>query len=307
MKISVIIPAYRRPVDLERCLNALKKQTVLPDEIVVSVRDFDEECKTIVKQYVSLMNNLHLVVVTEVGQIHAWKAGFEYSTGKIISFLDDDSEPIPDWIEQVKKHFTKSNCAGVGGYTPNINENGKEVYIRGKVIGKLFWYGRFLGNFHEYYPKVIRVDSLRGANMSFRRKYIENNFKFKLKGREYKNDTALSFEVVKRGGYLEYNPLIKVRHHIGRQFINKGRGPTNKDQYQNAYNNTIILLMYKNYFTNLAYFFYSLILGQNDAMGFFRGIIGMFQGFPFSLCYFAGATLGKIEALWKYAFEDIRS
>ena len=307
MKVTVLIPAYRRPVDLERCLNALKKQTALPDEIIVTVRDFDEECQSVVNKYKALMNNLQLVVVTGVGQIHAWKTGFAHSTGDIISFLDDDSEPIADWVERVIKHFSKSDCAGVGGYTPNIDENSEEIYIKGKVIGKLFWYGRFLGNFHEYYPKVIRVDSLRGANMSFKREYIENDFKFKLKGREYKNDSALSFEVVKRGGYLEYNPLIKVRHHIGKQFINKGRGPTNKDQYQNAYNNTIILLIYKNYFTNLFYFLYSLILGQNDAMGFFRGIIGMFQGYPFSLGFFAGATLGKFEALWKYDFEDIRS
>ncbi|MCK4667247.1 glycosyltransferase family 2 protein [Candidatus Dependentiae bacterium] len=306
MKVTVIIPAYRRPVDLERCLNALKRQKVQPEEIIVTVRDFDEECQTVVKQYSGLISNLQLVIVTGVGQIHAWKKGFEHSTGEIISFLDDDSEPLEDWIEQIIKHFAKSNCAGVSGYTPNIDENGKEIYIRGKVVGKLFWYGKFLGNFHEYYPKVIKIDSLRGANMTFRRKFIESNFKFKLKGREYKNDTALSFEVVKRGGYLEYNPLIKVRHHIGRQFINKGREPSNEEQYANSYNNTLIILKYKSYLTFFTYLFFSILVGQNDAPGVLRMLKAIADGWFIYVGFFVYSFFAKFIAVYNYAFNDIR-
>ncbi|MDD3628147.1 MAG: glycosyltransferase family 2 protein, partial [bacterium] len=267
MKTSVVIPAYRRPIDLRRCLNALRNQTVVPAEIIVTVREFDVECKKAVSEMILEMNNLKLLIVQGVGQIHAWKKGYENTTGDIVSFLDDDSEPAPDWVEQIINHFSKSKCAGVGGYTPNVDSYGKEIYIKGKKdeIGKLFWFGRFLGNFHHYYRRIIKVDSLRGANMSFRREYIENNFRFKLKGREYKNDTALSWEVINRGGYLEYNPKIKVRHHAGKQFINKGRTASKEEQYANSYNTTFLFLKYKNLHQILLYLFFSITIGQDDA------------------------------------------
>lgn len=43
MNISVLIPTYRRPKDLARCLEALKKQKRVPDEVLVIVRNTDAE------------------------------------------------------------------------------------------------------------------------------------------------------------------------------------------------------------------------------------------------------------------------
>ena len=43
MKITVLIPTYRRPKDLGRCLEALQKQTRPADEVLVVVRNTDAE------------------------------------------------------------------------------------------------------------------------------------------------------------------------------------------------------------------------------------------------------------------------
>lgn len=42
MKISVLVPTYRRPADLARCLLALQRQQRLPDEVIVVARPEDD-------------------------------------------------------------------------------------------------------------------------------------------------------------------------------------------------------------------------------------------------------------------------
>ena len=49
--IGVLIATYRRPDDLVRCLSALKKQTLLPDDIIVVARDNDLDTKSRLSGY----------------------------------------------------------------------------------------------------------------------------------------------------------------------------------------------------------------------------------------------------------------
>ncbi|MGI8501337.1 MAG: glycosyltransferase family 2 protein, partial [Hassallia sp.] len=49
--ITVLIPTYRRPLDLVRCLEALKKQTRQADEVLVVVRDTDAETWTFLQTF----------------------------------------------------------------------------------------------------------------------------------------------------------------------------------------------------------------------------------------------------------------
>lgn len=39
MKLTVLVPSYRRPDDLARCLKALQQQARPADQVVVVVRD----------------------------------------------------------------------------------------------------------------------------------------------------------------------------------------------------------------------------------------------------------------------------
>ena len=43
MRLSVLVPTYRRAADLERCLSALAAQTRAPDEIVVVTQPEDTD------------------------------------------------------------------------------------------------------------------------------------------------------------------------------------------------------------------------------------------------------------------------
>ena len=51
MKISVIIPSRRRGGMLRECLESLRRQTVLPDEVVVVENDEKSHYENVVKTF----------------------------------------------------------------------------------------------------------------------------------------------------------------------------------------------------------------------------------------------------------------
>lgn len=50
MKMTVLVPTYRRPQDLERCLKALQP-TCAADEVLTIVRDTDNETHAFLKAF----------------------------------------------------------------------------------------------------------------------------------------------------------------------------------------------------------------------------------------------------------------
>jgi glycosyltransferase involved in cell wall biosynthesis len=104
-KITVLVPTYRRPQDLLRCLTALQNQTRSPDEVLVVVRDTDEETWNFLKTYRIELLPLRILIVSVPGVIAAMNLGFETAQGDIISVTDDDAAPHTDWLERIEAHF----------------------------------------------------------------------------------------------------------------------------------------------------------------------------------------------------------
>ena len=50
MKVTVIIPSYRRPLDLRRCLAAIWRQSKPADEVLVVGRDGDTQTLDIISE-----------------------------------------------------------------------------------------------------------------------------------------------------------------------------------------------------------------------------------------------------------------
>ena len=102
MKITVLVPSYRRPDLLVKCLGALERQTRRPDEVVVVLRDTDHESRDAFASY-RAGTSLPLVaaLVSRPGQMAAMNAGLEAATGEVVCFTDDDAEPFADWVERI--------------------------------------------------------------------------------------------------------------------------------------------------------------------------------------------------------------
>ena len=96
MTITVLIPTYRRPLDLVRCLEALKKQTRKADQVLVVVRDTDTETWRFLETYNRDSLPLRIVTVKVTGVVAAMNEGLDVATGEILVTTDDDAAPHPD-------------------------------------------------------------------------------------------------------------------------------------------------------------------------------------------------------------------
>lgn len=271
MKITVVVPTYRRSKDLARCLAALKAQIRPVDELWIIVRDTDEETRTFLQNFDIESLPLQIATVTVVGVVAAMNIGLESASGDIIAFTDDDAAPHSDWLERIEAYFlSEPNIAGVGGrdwvYHGTELEDGAEP-----VVGKLQWFGRLIGNHHIGIGEGREVDVLKGVNMSFRRTSIQNlRFDQRMRG----TGAQVHFEVMfclklkQLGWKLIYDSQIGVDHFRGDRFDEDQRDKFNQIAMLNAvHNETLALLEYLPRFKRFAFLGWAIAIGTRDARG----------------------------------------
>ena len=221
MSITVIVPTYRRPQDLARCLEALKDQTRPVDEIIVTVRDTDSETWDFFQEFDRQSLPLRIVTVKVTGVVAAMNAGLDVARGDIIAFTDDDAAPHTDWLARIEDHFLADKLVGGVGGRDILYQNGRLVQGQKKVVGKVQWFGRAIGNHHLGIGEAREVDILKGVNMSFRREAIDQmRFDKRMKGTGAQVHFELAFclALKQKGWKLIYDPYILVDHYSAQRF-----------------------------------------------------------------------------------------
>lgn len=277
MTITVLIPTYRRSNDLKRCLEGLKCQTRLADQVVVIVRDLDVETQTFLETFDQDTLPLCLAIVSVAGQVAALNAGLGLASGDIIAITDDDAVPKPDWLERVETYFlVNQGLGGVGGrdwvYEDNQSHNNQSFQDTRKIVGRLQWFGRLVGNHHLGTGQPREVEFLKGANMSYRRVAIHNLcFDNRLRGvgAQVYNDLAFSLSVRRSGWTLIYDPLVAVDHYPAQRFDEDQR---NQFSYlaliNKVHNETLILLEYLPFWRKAAFLVWGILVGTGSHRGF---------------------------------------
>ena len=104
--VSVIVPTYKRPDLLERCLAALLEQTLAVDEYEIVVCDDgpSSAARSVVENAAALARpglRIHYLEITDTqGPAGARNRGWQYASAPIIAFTDDDTVPDPAWLEK---------------------------------------------------------------------------------------------------------------------------------------------------------------------------------------------------------------
>lgn len=104
MKISVVIPTFKRPELLLRCLTALKDQSFLPGEYeIIVVTDGPDavtsgEVSFFINQYL-LTNVIVTGLAQKGGPAAARNKGARLAKGELIVFTDDDCIPDVHWLQ----------------------------------------------------------------------------------------------------------------------------------------------------------------------------------------------------------------
>jgi glycosyltransferase involved in cell wall biosynthesis len=269
--ISVIVPTYRRPKDLYRCLEALKRQIRLADEVIIVVRDTDGETWDLIKTCNSGTLTLSLVTVYDTGVIAAMNTGLEASNGDIIAFTDDDAAPHKDWLERIEAHFLANELVGGVGGRDYIYLNNQLWEGKRQLVGKLLWFGKMIGNHHFGVGEPREVDILKGVNMSFRRKTIlDKHFDLRMlgSGAQVHFEVEFCLRLKKAGWKLIYDPLVAVDHHLAQRYDEDQRAQFNEIAFFNeVHNETLALLEYLSPIGRFAFFSWGLLIGHSHGLG----------------------------------------
>jgi len=214
--IGVLIPTYKRAQDLLRCLDALKKQELPPDDIILIVRREDSETRTALGSYDHSSLPLRILLVDTPGTVFAHNIGIESCKTDVLAMIDDDTAPHPEWLRIILDDFKADPfLGGLGGRDRCFDGNSFDE-TRADTVGKLQWFGRAIGNHHRGYGAPREVDLLKGANMSFRFAALEKarcDPRLRGKGAQPNEDISLTLAVKRAGWKISYDPRAVVDHY----------------------------------------------------------------------------------------------
>jgi GT2 family glycosyltransferase len=300
--VAVLVPSWRRPEDLRRCLRALRSQRRRPDRVVVVRRPDDEQSATVLA---AERDGLPVdeVIVREAGQVAALNAGLQALDEDVVAITDDDTAPRPDWIERIASWFSRDPALGALGGRDWVYQGGELQDGAEREVGRVAWYGRFLSFHSKGFGTPREVDFLKGANMSFRRRAIRGlRFDSRLRGRgaEYLNDWAFSLALKKRGWKILYDPAVAIDHHEGARASGDARsvgGERTAEErevaHMRAFNETYIALRHLPGERALAHLAFALVVGTTVAPGPLLALARMKQlGGP-------AAAAAEIAGSWK--------
>jgi GT2 family glycosyltransferase len=176
--ISVVVPTYRRPALLRRCLEALLAQDLDPATYEIVVAD-DAACQH-TQQLVACVAHehgaarrgiaVHYLPVTGLhGPAAARNVGWRAAGGAVIAFTDDDCVPAPDWLRAGLQACSDS-VAGASGQivvplppTPTDYERNEAGLQGGLFVTANCFYRRdvlnSVGGFDEGFRMAWREDS----------------------------------------------------------------------------------------------------------------------------------------------------
>jgi glycosyltransferase involved in cell wall biosynthesis len=215
LTLAVVVPTYRRPESLERCVRALVAQHVPADRIVVVVREGDEETATVVARLQAEPMAFERATVRAPGQVAAIAAGVACCDEDVVAHTDDDAVPHADWLERLLSHYGP-DVGGVGGR--DVIHPLKDPRPESTVVGRVGWFGRLIGNHHAGVGTARDVDVLKGVNMSLRRDLWRLDARLRGEGAQIHMEVDLCLRAKRDGWRLVYDPEAQVDHYPARRF-----------------------------------------------------------------------------------------
>ena len=121
VQLSVVIPTYRRPELLLRCLQALKVQQFDHDAFeVIVITDGPDKLTEIALdtfQRGSSFSFIHIKMPQKRGPAAARNYGWKAAKGNLIVFTDDDCIPNENWLANYYKEYFKDPTRAFTGKT----------------------------------------------------------------------------------------------------------------------------------------------------------------------------------------------
>ncbi len=278
MKVSVIVPTWRRTADLARCIAALDAQRRLADEVIVVARAEDGATLEWLRAREAARPDARLTIalVERPGVVAAYNRGLDCATGDVVCFTDDDAAPHDDWIERIARAFEDDPALGGLGGRDIVHQHNRILQGEKPIVGLVRWYGRTIGNHHIGHGAPREVNILKGVNMTFRRDAIGTlRFDSRLRGSgaQVHCEMAFSLDVGRRGWTLVYDPSLLVEHYPAPRSDEDQRFTFNDTAFYNAsFNLRLIMCEHLSPPGRWAFVAYSALIGDRADPGLARAL-----------------------------------
>jgi poly-beta-1,6-N-acetyl-D-glucosamine synthase len=136
VKISALIPAHNDAVVLRECLDAVKRQTLAVDEIVVVADSCTDDTVEVARSYGAI------VVETEQGgKAASQDVGLPYVTGEVLVCIDADTVIADDVVESFVAELENGADATCANMLPMPQQRGFWVANRrfAYALGRFWW------------------------------------------------------------------------------------------------------------------------------------------------------------------------
>jgi GT2 family glycosyltransferase len=300
LQIAVVIPTYRRPDMLLKCVASLLAGSRRPDEIVIVGRVGDcDTVETIAKINASLGSDVKIrsAWVSIPGHIPPVETGVRTASGDLVALLDDDVTVTPEWLSTITSHFSDPTIGVVGGRV--LVPGARPPNIKGKP-GCISWYGKIWGNLGSVGgTTAFELDTVMECNCVWRRGLLGSlefnpvlNFD---DASMYGLD--LSLQAKKRGWRVIYDPRALVYHHIAPRAPELDRQERGRRLFCYCRNYTYIILKRLPFWRRLVFLGWWFLIGERDGWGIGALAFDKVSGEWRKNRYVAQAWQGKIEGI----------
>lgn len=208
MKISVVIPAYNAENFIDEQIEALMKNSLLPDEIIISDNGSVDQTRRIVQNW-GEKNSLVRCVdsSSKRGVSYARNIGCSSAQGEFILICDADDIVAPDWIEKMSVALHDADLVGSGHQLLFFNKESKSYY---------------LGTVSTAQPQVFKgVFYILGASMGFKSKLFKSLGGFDTSYQAGHDEVDFCLRATEKGFQLGWipEPLIQYRQRLSKKAL----------------------------------------------------------------------------------------
>jgi len=166
MKLSVCIATHRRNDQLSEVLDDLRRQTVLPDQVVVVDNDAQGGARAVIERHWagSAPFRIDYAVQPERNIARTRNRTVELADGYWLAFIDDDERAPEDWLERLLEAANTYQADGVlSPVEPRLPADAPEWIRR----------GRFYDFPHQPDGAVVPLNRMRFGNVLLRADWLK--------------------------------------------------------------------------------------------------------------------------------------
>lgn len=205
MTFSVVIPTYNEENCLGECLDAIKKGSEQPCEIIVADGFSTDRTVEIAKK-----RGAHVVMNRHKHAAGGRNAGIKAAKGDIIVFVDADCIPDHDWLKEIHKAFEEEDLDGLGTYIePAAPRNIYEEFWGRLSLQIMMSYG----NEAYYVTEKTLNTAFITASCAYRKKLLVKIKGFSNYFANNAEDIDICWRALDAGAKLKYVPTAKIIAH----------------------------------------------------------------------------------------------